>query len=187
MEAAARVFARRGYKGASFRELIAESGLTKGAFYFHFSSKEELALETMRRKQSQLIDRIVAEVPPQRTGFDRLAALLRARARALEADGSLWCLSRLRSELGAELGRVSDPSSDHSTVNEWPMQVFEELVTGGQASGAVRPALDARATSETLFASVIGMDILALQLAGGSDLTARTENLLELLRNGLEP
>jgi AcrR family transcriptional regulator len=38
LQVAAEVFAERGYTEATMAELIARSGLTKGAFYFHFST-----------------------------------------------------------------------------------------------------------------------------------------------------
>ena len=41
--AAAEVFNRLGYVKAGLQEIIAESGVTKGSLYFHFSSKEQLA------------------------------------------------------------------------------------------------------------------------------------------------
>jgi TetR/AcrR family acrAB operon transcriptional repressor len=42
VDAAARVFARKGYLGASLDEVAADAGLTKGAVYWHFSSKLDL-------------------------------------------------------------------------------------------------------------------------------------------------
>jgi AcrR family transcriptional regulator len=42
MDAAATVFARRGYVAASLDEVAEEAGLTKGAVYSNFASKEEL-------------------------------------------------------------------------------------------------------------------------------------------------
>jgi AcrR family transcriptional regulator len=44
MEAAAKVFARRGLQRASIDEVAAEAGYTKGAFYANFRSKEDLFL-----------------------------------------------------------------------------------------------------------------------------------------------
>ncbi len=183
LEASALVFARRGYEGASFAELIAESGLTKGAFYFHFSSKQELALETMRHKQQQLVEAITAALPATTSALERLAGLLRARARALDTDESLWCVLRL----GAELGRVRGPTSEYSRLNEWPIELFADLVRQGQVAGSIRADLDPRATGEAIFATIVGMDTLALQLTGGTDLAARTEGLLDVLRLGLTP
>ncbi len=42
--AAARQFARRPYSMVSLEDILAEADLTKGAMYFHFSSKQALAL-----------------------------------------------------------------------------------------------------------------------------------------------
>src|SRR3954471_15802841 len=44
LDAAERVLAERGYRGASVDAVVAEAGLTKGAFYWNFGSKEELFL-----------------------------------------------------------------------------------------------------------------------------------------------
>jgi TetR/AcrR family transcriptional repressor of nem operon len=43
VEAAAPIFNKRGYEGASLSELMAATGLKKGGIYRHFSSKQELA------------------------------------------------------------------------------------------------------------------------------------------------
>jgi AcrR family transcriptional regulator len=42
--AAARVFARRGYHGASIDLIAAQAGYTRGAIYWHFSGKDDLFL-----------------------------------------------------------------------------------------------------------------------------------------------
>jgi AcrR family transcriptional regulator len=47
LQAAARVYARRGFSGATLDEVAAEAGFTKGAVYSHFGSKENLLLALM--------------------------------------------------------------------------------------------------------------------------------------------
>ena len=42
MEAALGVFARHGYERATVDEIVREAGYSKGAFYVHFESKEDL-------------------------------------------------------------------------------------------------------------------------------------------------
>jgi AcrR family transcriptional regulator len=44
---AARVFDERGYDAASLSDILAASGRTKGALYFHFHSKQQLATDLM--------------------------------------------------------------------------------------------------------------------------------------------
>src|SRR6266568_2664417 len=49
VEAAADVFARRGYDGASLEEIAEAAGFTRGAIYSNFGSKEDLMLAVVER------------------------------------------------------------------------------------------------------------------------------------------
>jgi AcrR family transcriptional regulator len=67
--AAVRVFDRKGYAGASVREIAEMAGVTKPAVYYHFGSKEGLLmaiLEQAKRDVDEAIDGAVA-----RTGTAR--------------------------------------------------------------------------------------------------------------------
>src|SRR5512144_2017369 len=46
VEAALRVFAERGFHGATIQDVVRESGLSVGAIYTHFRGKEDLFLAT---------------------------------------------------------------------------------------------------------------------------------------------
>ncbi len=59
LEAAGRVFRRQGYLGSGIDGLMAEAGLTAGAFYRHFESKEALLEEVLREA--------FTNQPPERT------------------------------------------------------------------------------------------------------------------------
>src|SRR5438105_15844263 len=69
LEAAAEVFARRGFHGASVEEVADVAGYTKGAVYSNFASKDELflaVLEGRMQAQVELLGRLserVASVP----------------------------------------------------------------------------------------------------------------------------
>lgn len=63
LEAAAKVFARRGMQQASIDEVAEHAGYTKGAFYANFKSKEELFLAMLDdrfAKHLEEIDRVLA-------------------------------------------------------------------------------------------------------------------------------
>lgn len=47
LDAAARVFVRRGFQASSVEEISAEAGYTRGAFYSNFRSKEDLFVELL--------------------------------------------------------------------------------------------------------------------------------------------
>ncbi|CAM5773839.1 TetR family transcriptional regulator [Labrys miyagiensis] len=46
LEAAARLFREHGFEGVTVAEIMAAAGLTHGAFYGHFSSKEDLVAQS---------------------------------------------------------------------------------------------------------------------------------------------
>jgi AcrR family transcriptional regulator len=58
LEAADRVFARRGYQAASMDEIAAEVGITKPMLYAYFGSKEGLYLASVQRAGEMLADRL---------------------------------------------------------------------------------------------------------------------------------
>ena len=58
LQAAARLFCKRGLDGASIDELAQEAGYTKGAFYANFKSKEELFLVMLDERFAEELDRI---------------------------------------------------------------------------------------------------------------------------------
>lgn len=59
LEAAAIVFARDGFHGASLDDIAATAGFTKGAVYSNFKNKEDLLLAVMDHRISQQFDDIV--------------------------------------------------------------------------------------------------------------------------------
>jgi AcrR family transcriptional regulator len=63
LDAAARVYARRGFDGATIDEIAEEAGFTKGAVYDHFGSKENLLF-------ALLDEHLAAQIAEQITLFD---------------------------------------------------------------------------------------------------------------------
>jgi AcrR family transcriptional regulator len=48
LDAAARLFAGRGYAGTNLSDVAAEAGIKTGSLYYHFDSKDELVYEVLR-------------------------------------------------------------------------------------------------------------------------------------------
>ena len=71
LQAAARVYARRGFNGATLDEVAAEAGFTKGAVYGHFGSKENLLLALMEEHLARQIAEQIALFDRERTTWER--------------------------------------------------------------------------------------------------------------------
>src|SRR5947207_1909 len=56
VDAALEIFARRGYDGASIDAIAAQAGLTSGALYGHFASKDDLFIAAAERGLETMLD-----------------------------------------------------------------------------------------------------------------------------------
>src|SRR5207248_1699429 len=80
LDAAARVFVKRGFTGSSVEEISAEAGYTRGAFYSNFRSKNDLFVELLHDRvyagYTQMTQEGLEGPPPtlRQTG-ERLAAM----------------------------------------------------------------------------------------------------------------
>jgi AcrR family transcriptional regulator len=88
LDAAARIFARKGYAGASVEEIAESAGYSIGALYSNFASKERLFLEVMAARGERRVT-AVAEILGDRDPVDALAAWLE---RAADPDPDLMAL-----------------------------------------------------------------------------------------------
>ena len=61
LEAAQRVFLRRGLQGSSVEEIAAEAGYTRGAFYSNFKSKDQLFVELLHDRVYRSYHRMLEE------------------------------------------------------------------------------------------------------------------------------
>src|SRR3954471_24587536 len=76
VSAAARAIRRSGYDGTGVADIMKEAGLTHGAFYAHFPSREAMLAEAASRACAEAagaVADVVASVPAEQA----LAALLR--------------------------------------------------------------------------------------------------------------
>src|SRR4051794_24422189 len=80
--AAAELIAERGYSAASLEAISKRAGLTRGAFYANYDSKEELFAEVLQRQAydqyREFADREGRALPSPRETGERLAAMLAA-------------------------------------------------------------------------------------------------------------
>jgi AcrR family transcriptional regulator len=106
LTAAVTVFARRGIARTSLSEIAAEAGLTKGAVYSNFASKDELLLAIM---ENHLIERM--------------------RSATVVFDGELSTPDALRNA-GARLlaSMVADATWHQLLLEYWTLAVHDETV-----------------------------------------------------------
>ena len=73
MASALSLFAKRGYDRTTFNDIAARLGLTKGAVYWHFESKQTLLLALLDEMLEKFRRQITALLPPGETSFEGLS------------------------------------------------------------------------------------------------------------------
>jgi AcrR family transcriptional regulator len=58
LESAKRLFSQKGYYATSVEDIVASAGLSKGAFYFYFKSKEELFKSLVEEMHLNIVKRL---------------------------------------------------------------------------------------------------------------------------------
>src|ERR1700739_4361134 len=152
LQVAAEVFAERGYVETTMAELIARSGLTKGAFYFHFSSKDQLAMAVIEEKQRQWIDSVQAAISAESRAVDQFRAIPTALVRLHRDDPSAFSVSRLTRDL-AHVPDITPPLREH--MRAW-LGLLTGLISQAQADGDLPRTVDAGDLAAVLVAATGG-------------------------------
>jgi AcrR family transcriptional regulator len=86
LQAAARVFARKGFDAAQTPEIAAEAGVSTGAFYRYFTDKRAVFVEVVANHLRQSQEEVMARLTPERFLGDGKSAADRRRAIDLVID-----------------------------------------------------------------------------------------------------
>ena len=181
IDAAAHVFARRGFDGASVEAVAEEAGFSTGAVYSNFDSKQELFLslyeERIQRRRRELSDAVV------RAG-GREAGLASAAAdveQVFEADRD-WFL--LYFEFVLHAARNPSFARRFQLVRQEGLAQLAEGLTAGLEHAGVESSITARELAEVIRALTHGMALDRLvEHDRGSD--APLGRVLELLFRGI--
>lgn len=69
------LFNTQGYKATSLRDITEATGFTKGAIYRHFSSKDELEMETLSHLSNQMFELVRGRIKEAKTAGSKLKSI----------------------------------------------------------------------------------------------------------------
>lgn len=121
---------RKGFKAMSMRDLSRESGLSMGALYTYFSSKDEL-LEMLQNQQRSISQRILRErVNQEQTAQGKLKAAIFTHLYLSEAMQPWYYFSFM------EAKNLSKVERDKAVASDLGLErIFENIISQGQAEG----------------------------------------------------
>jgi AcrR family transcriptional regulator len=182
LDCAQRLFLAKGYERTTINDVIAATGLSKGAFYHHFRAKEDL-LEAIA---ARFADQAVASAR-EVWDDDSLDAL--GRLNRLLAMNRQWKAENIR-QLSAMLSVLLRPESATlyhrivGAVSEAVAPTFSDIISSGVREG-VFDVTDVALTAEALLGVAEGRRLLvvaAMQVAQHGDIDQASAMIMGRVR-----
>ncbi|HJU67640.1 MAG TPA: helix-turn-helix domain-containing protein [Gemmatimonadaceae bacterium] len=156
LDAAARVYAETGYRGATTRRIAQEAGVNEITLFRHFGSKTTLILEAVRQANLRSDCATVPASPGE--PVSEIKTWVRDELRHL---------TQLRSIIRTSLGEVEERPEILPLIGKKPRDVIlglsayvEQLQAQGRALGDVDARTAALMFFGTLFADAMGRDVM---------------------------
>jgi TetR/AcrR family transcriptional regulator, fatty acid metabolism regulator protein len=86
LDAARKIFAKKGFADATMDEIAAACGLAKGTLYLYFKSKRDLYLRTLQHGTTELLERVTASLEGVTGVRARLRAIVATRVEYAEEN-----------------------------------------------------------------------------------------------------
>ncbi|MEV0896014.1 TetR/AcrR family transcriptional regulator [Actinoplanes sp. NPDC049802] len=186
LAAAARIFAVKGFHGASMADLITESGLSAGAVYSYFRSKEELiaAVADLAHATADEVFREMLADGATPSPADAVAMMIRAIHERL-VDGPLpgVDVTRIGVQVWAEALRNPEVHDRARKVLTRLRGHCAEVARRWQAAGNLPPGADPEQTGAAMLSLLQGYVVQRL-LAPPIDAAAYIEGVGHLLGSG---
>jgi TetR/AcrR family transcriptional repressor of nem operon len=181
LNAAARLIHVQGYQSTSLDDVLRESGVGKGNFYYYFKSKEDLGYAIIDRITQAFVERSLGPAFAD-TDADPVTQIHGFLDRVLEAQRVRKCVG------GCVMGNLASELSDvHEGFRQQLAGIFDlwrvhlaEAVSRGQARGRLRADVDASRVAQFLVAGLEG-SILLSKVA--KDITVMERCVEELKRH----
>ncbi|MCM3265203.1 TetR/AcrR family transcriptional regulator [Streptomyces thermoviolaceus] len=178
LAAAAELFARQGFRRTSIQAVADRVRMTKGAVYFHYPSKEALAVAVVEEHYARW-PRLLKEVSAEGFGpMDTVVHLLARAARAFRDDSVVQAGARLQIERPQIDAELPTPYVDWTDL-------LTSLLTSAHEAGELRREVTPEAAARSLVAAFFGAQHISDVLHGRTDVVERWAEVGGLLYHAI--
>lgn len=181
IEAAARVFASKGFHSARVEEIAREADVGKGTVYEYFESKEDLFKKMIDHISGKHIKFLVSDLRNMKTVSEQIERII------LE---HLYFMQEHKKTARLIL-------SDHFTLSEemrkWlvvkrdeKIHFIKDLIAKGVQSGEFRAGIDSNTAAHVVFGATAAVGGLVATSSENKDIETVARELLRIILEGLE-
>ncbi len=183
--AAAELFYRNGYHATGLDRIVRQAGVTKGNFYYHFSSKEALAIATLDWQYERFSTEIREQVLSRRgNALEALLNLLEymaGRQKKQHEEGQI--LGCYFGNFALELSTVSPAVRNKvNAIFASYAELIEKLLHHARKKGQIRNSLDPGQLAPVIVGQIEG----AILLDKARHQPGNFDQSIEFIRNYLE-
>lgn len=178
IDAAVELFGGAGYGDTGLADILQRAEVTKGAFYYHFDTKEAVASAIIDESFQTVIDAADAVIESSAPALENIIGATFVVANLMQTDPKV----QVGKQLAQSLTQVSDRGP--KAFVEWTAR-FVGQVRAAVTVGDLCGNLDADDVGETVWATVLGSHLLADAL--GDDVHARLARSWRVLLGAIVP
>jgi AcrR family transcriptional regulator len=154
LEAAFRVFAARGYRAARLDEVAEAAGVTKGAIYYYFESKEDLLRRALHHRHHAVFREIAEALRAERGPASvKIRFVLRKVWRQWVEPGWGHAFRLLVGEVSAEFPALFRTWAEEGPIHGWAL--VRGLIEEGIAAGEFRQNVDAEVAARVMLSGLM--------------------------------
>jgi AcrR family transcriptional regulator len=182
LQAATSLFAEKGYDATGVAEICRQAGVSKGAFYYHFETKQAVFLATITRWLEELEVSLGDMEAIEGSAPERLLTMSHAFQATLESQNERRALIL---EFWIQASR--DETVRQAVLSPYRtfQRLFEGIIQEGVASGEFRP-IGQTVGAQVLLSMASGLFFQGLLDPEGSDWGVAAEHSIQVLLEGLK-
>ncbi len=185
LEAALDVFCEKGYARATFDEIAARAGFTKGAVYWYFRNKADLItaliIEYVQRRRAEIIPKL----PKGKTLEDLLQYFI------------IWTEAGVKDLRFAKFNRfvlcqmewseavIERVDKNLKTIKNYDLEKINEVLVESEKKGELKEGLDIKQTQHIILSTYMGLLFSSLSKRHGYETVEIMRTGLSLLLEGI--
>jgi AcrR family transcriptional regulator len=182
LDAAVRVFARKGYHASRVGDIAEEAGVAHGLLYHYFESKADVLEAVFHENWSVLLDRIASVEATEEPAVDQLRHIAAIVLRT-------WLhLPDVVRVVVREFGR-SPEVAERIAVLAQPIRAIERVIARGVERGEFRQDIDPRFAATVVYGSIDELLtgwVLGRLPSSEEDVAKAEQTLVEVTLRGLQ-